>query len=218
MAKDGGARERLRREARTVLAEPGLKGVTGPRQPPGRHPRREPSFRRQAAALPSRAGRRQTEEQTQHVRPLQPGKATGKALAGLCGQLSADSGRRGYPHRGPGQAAHPEARRAPTALRREHRTVLQAKPHAFAEPCAPGAARRRGVDEHRLRRKRRRPAPAALSRQETLMHMSPELALKPGNVEQVSDVIMQCSTGGISRLRAAQAQAWPPVASSPNVQ
>jgi len=50
------------------------------------------------------------------------------------------------------------------------------------------------------------------------MHMSPELALKPGNVEQVSDVIMQCSPGGISRLRAAQAQAWPPVASSPNVQ
>ena len=130
MAKDGGARVRLHRNARTVLAEPGLKGVTGPRQPKGRHPRREPSFRRQTAALPSRAGRRQTEAQTQHVRPLQPGKATGKALAGLCGQLSADSGRRGYPRRGPGQAAHPEARRAPTALRREHRTVLQAKSRA----------------------------------------------------------------------------------------
>lgn len=199
MAKDGGARERLRRDARTVLAEPGLKGVAGARQPQGRRPRREPSFWRQAAALPSRAGRRQTEEQTKYMQPLQPGKASGRAPAGLCEQLSADSGRRGFPHQGPGQAAHPEARRTHAALRRNCRTVLQAKPHAFAQPCAPDAARRRGVEEHRLRRRHYRPAPAAQFRQEALLHTSPELTLTPGNVEQLSDAILPFSPGGISR-------------------
>jgi AcrR family transcriptional regulator len=51
---------------------------------------------------------------------------------------------------------------------------------------------------------------------EALSRVSPELALKPSNVEQLIDFIMQFSLGGISRLRAAQAQPRSPATSSPN--
>ncbi|MBU1039829.1 MAG: CerR family C-terminal domain-containing protein [Proteobacteria bacterium] len=50
---------------------------------------------------------------------------------------------------------------------------------------------------------------------EALSRMSPESALKPSNVEQITEFIMQFSLGGISRLRAAQAQLRPPVTPSP---